>query len=173
MLGFIIRLSQDFQDKDVLITLFSAYVRSKLEYCSLVWNPIYDCYIKSIESVQRKFLKFLIFRIDGRYPNRGCDYQYLLNRLDFDSLKFRRHFYSLKFLHMLLHNRVDSPDLLYQLNFLVPRLSSRNMLTFYSPLANTNIVLKSPINTMCSNYNVISVSCDIFNCSLKDAIYFI
>ena len=71
MLGFIIRLSQDFQDKDVLITLFSAYVRSKLEYCSLVWNPIYDCYIKSIESVQRKFLKFLIFRIDGRYPTEA------------------------------------------------------------------------------------------------------
>lgn len=166
MLGFVLRLGQDFQDNVVLINLYFAYVRSKLEYCSLVWNPIYACYIDSLESVQRKFLKFLCFRIDGRYPERGYNNISLLNRFNINSLNFRRNFYSIKFLHMLLNNNVDSPNILGQLNFLVPRLNNRRTNTFYNPSAHTNILLKSPIHTMCFNYNSICNVCDIFNCTI-------
>lgn len=167
-LGFILRLGQDFRSNDVLIKLFFTYVRSKLEYCSLTWNPIYDCHIQSIESVQRKFLKYLTFRIDGRYPHRGIDNSYLLKSFNFNSLKFRRHFYSLKFLYLLLHNNVDCSDILSQLNFLIPRVSNRNSLTFYNPAAHTNLMLKSPIYVMCSNYNSICHICDIFTCTLNN-----
>lgn len=166
-LGFILRLSQVFHDNGVLIKLFYCYIRSKLEYCSLIWSPIYEYQVKSIESVLRKFLKFLCFRTDGRYPNRGCDQTYLLNRFNFDSLQFRRQFYSVKFLYLLIHNRVDCPPALSQLNFLVPRAASRNPLTFYCQPARTNIMLKSPIFVICSNYNSICDTCDIFNCSIN------
>jgi hypothetical protein len=36
MLGFIIRKTNSFKSIDSLITLFNSYIRSKLEYCSIV-----------------------------------------------------------------------------------------------------------------------------------------
>ena len=68
-------------------------------------------------------------------------------------------------LHKIRRGDIECSELLEKLNFCVPRLNSRNTKTFYSTKANTNIVLYSPLNVMCSNANRISQSCDLFVCS--------
>lgn len=39
MLGWLIRCSKDFSNVNTLKILYFAFVRSKIKYCSLVWNP--------------------------------------------------------------------------------------------------------------------------------------
>uniref|UniRef100_V5GPT7 RNA-directed DNA polymerase n=1 Tax=Anoplophora glabripennis TaxID=217634 RepID=V5GPT7_ANOGL len=78
-LSFIVRNSSSFNDVTALKCLFYSLVRSKLEYCSLIWYPYYQIHTNKLEKVQRRFLKFLSFRIDGYYPNRGFEHRLLLD----------------------------------------------------------------------------------------------
>merc|ERR1712025_16525 len=43
------------REPDLMIKMFNSYVRSKLEYCSLVWNPWKKEEIDKIERVQKNF----------------------------------------------------------------------------------------------------------------------
>lgn len=167
LLGFIVRNCKAFTNITALDTLYFSLIRSKLEYGALIWNPIFNNYISNLENVQRKFLKFLSFRIDGVYPLRGTDHAQLLTRHNFTPLRTRRILISITFLFKLLHNLIDSPFLLSKVNFLVPRPSSRRQLAFYCNLARTNVMLRSPIYNICSIFNEISGLCDIYNLSLK------
>ncbi len=63
--------------------MFNAFVRSKLEYASQVWNPFYKKDIDAIEKVQRRFTK----RIPG-YSN--FSYVERLNKLEAIPLELRR-----------------------------------------------------------------------------------
>lgn len=171
MLGFIIRNSQSFNTVVCLKTLYFVYVRSRLEYGALIWYPIYACHKNRIEAIQRKFLKYLSYRVDLTYPPQGTDHDLLLNRFDLLSLSTRRVNLSLTFLHKLLHGHIDCPELLSEINFAVPRLSSRHPMTFKLNSARTNLMLRSPINTMCTNYNNLDRNCDINACDIKSILY--
>lgn len=54
-----------------MICLFFAYVRTKLEYCSLIRNPY--CYSSLIEKPNHKFFvnRYLYFKIDHLYPDKN------------------------------------------------------------------------------------------------------
>ena len=81
----------------------------------------------------------------------------------------RRKCASLSFLYKLLtHNEIDSPELLAQINFYVPRQGSRQNVFFYNNVARTNLLLRSPVYVMSNNFNSISHLCDINNCTLKE-----
>nr|CAH7718732.1 unnamed protein product [Callosobruchus chinensis] len=164
--GFIVRNCRSFSRTDALLILYSSYIRSKLEYACIIWNPIYKCYKESLERIQRKFLKFLAFRLDGFYPPQGISYSYLLSRFHIQSLDTRRSCASIAFLYKLLHNMVDANDILAQLNFYVPPTRTRNVRAFHCDRARTNLFTKSPIFFMCSSYNEICNQCDIYRDNL-------
>jgi hypothetical protein len=69
-------------------------------------------YINSIESVQRKFLKYLSFKEDGIYPPIAVDYDFLCSRFNFTPLKVRRVLDTVTFLFILFDNKVDCSVLL-------------------------------------------------------------
>lgn len=98
-LGFIIRNSHEFSDNNTLKLLYYSFVRSKLEYACLIWNPLYNVHINNIESVQRRFLKFLAFKSDNAYPPIGYPQEDLHLRLSLDSLENGRENVSLFFIH--------------------------------------------------------------------------
>ncbi|CAH1983476.1 unnamed protein product [Acanthoscelides obtectus] len=87
--GFIIRNCKSF-DVLTLQTLYFSLVRYKLEYGSLIWSLIYKQYIDVVDKLQKKFLKFLCFKIDGIYPTRGTEYNILLHKFGIQSLEQRR-----------------------------------------------------------------------------------
>lgn len=161
-LGFVIRNSKQFRPKTVLM-LYCCFVRSRLEYASLSWFPYYSYQVTSLESVQRRFLKWLVFNLDGQYPEKGFPQQQLLARFNVDSLDTRRRLSALSFLYKLVHGIIDSPELLMQLPFRTPlyNRSTRNSELFLLPSPRTNILIKSPVYIMCSYYN--SSSVDIFS----------
>ena len=153
---------------DTLRGLFLSLVRSRLEYGALVWAPIYAVHCTSIDAVQKRFLKWLVLKMDGVYPARGTPYDELLTRFRLPSLTRRRKIIAVKFCHALLHNHVDCAALLQRLNLLVPRLSSRSSATFYSQRPRTNMLFGSPISTMIRCVNEVSDQYDIFNCGLAN-----
>lgn len=168
MYGFITRISQDFSDVKTFKTLYYAYIKSKLEYASPVWSPFYRIHIDRLESVQRRFLKYLTYRIDGVYPPIGTPHDLLLSRHGFPSLEVGRKCRSVITLHKIIKNDIQCPDLLHKLNFNVPRLASRCTDLFYLSTPRTNILKNSPLYNACYAYNNISQHVDIFQCSVRD-----
>ena len=167
MLGFIIRSSKDFSNILLMKQLYYAFVRSKLEYGSLIWSPYYECGKISLENVQRKFLKYVWFKSRGHYPVIGIDHSELLAESNIALLDVRRKVISIQFLYKLLNNMIDCAWILSRINFLVPRYASRCSYLLQAPYPKTNLMLKSPLFVMITNYNKISHMCDIFNISLK------
>jgi hypothetical protein len=127
-LGFIIRCTKNFSDIRSLKMLYFAFVPSRLEYGCIIWSSNCQTHIQNLEKVQRRFLKFLAHRIDGTYPERGRSQSELLERFECQDLKTRRVKASMSFLRNLIHYRIDCSNLLSKLYFLVPRLTSRNLL---------------------------------------------
>lgn len=162
-LGFVIRNSLGFTDIQVLMLLFNALVKSKLEYAAIIWQPGYIVHTESLENIQRRFLKFLSFKIDGQYPHIGIPQQNLLNRFSVLSLHDRRKTQSLIFLNKLINNKIDCPQLLEQLNFYIPRVEARLCSTFYLATPRTNLLKFSPLFFMCENCNNLQDRVDIFS----------
>ena len=126
--------SRKFTDINTLQTLYRCFVRSKLEYASLVWSPNYGLHINN---VQRKFLKLLYFKSNGVYPPIGYPQQHLLSTFGLSSLDDKRLYFSQIFLYKLVHNILDCQEIVGQLNCHVPRPSSIQEQTFYIPTART------------------------------------
>ena len=47
--------------REPMIMMFNSYLKSKLEYCCIVWSPREQQYISKIEDIQRIFTS----KIDG------------------------------------------------------------------------------------------------------------
>ena len=78
-----IRRAIKYKDREMIIPLYIAHVRSRLEYGSVIWNPYLTQDKKRIEYVQRRATKM----INGI---RDLDYKSRLIELDLPSLEFRR-----------------------------------------------------------------------------------
>src|SRR3978361_1267107 len=148
-------------------TLYFAFVRSRLEYASLIWCPYYDVHTGSLERVHRKFLKFLAFCYDETYPVRGFPQDLLLERFSLPALEQRRGSFSLVFLYKLLHGRRDCGQIIDKLTFHSSRDASRHKQCFYLSTPRTSILKNSPLYRMCDNYNRCCGEIYVFTCSLK------
>ena len=65
-----------------MIKMFNSYLKSKLEYCCIIWSPNEQQYINKIEDIQRIFTR----KIDGM---EGLNYHGRLRRLNMYSLERR------------------------------------------------------------------------------------
>jgi len=149
MLGFIVRTCKELTNTDCIVLLYNAFVRSILEYASIIWCPYYTCYIDLIEDVQRKFLKYLFFKKHNCYPTQGYPQSALLCEFGFLSLDTRRNFLDLKFLNKILHNVINMDSSYFCLPMSRNRENSRMKHIFYVPYANTNVFRHSPLIRLC------------------------
>lgn len=146
--------------------LFNAFVRSKLEYASIIWSPEYDIHKQSVEKVQRNFVKYLWYRNDGTFPVQGFPQKTLLDRFSMNYLATRRKYYSIVFLYKILHNIADCPELLSLLNFYAPAFQTRCNTLFYLSTPRSNILVFSPIYMMIKNYQSVEDKFDLLNCNI-------
>ena len=85
------------RDISSLVRAFTTYVRLRLEYCSVVWNPVLKKDIENLEKVQRNLRKFTK-RLPGLQQLTYCQ---RLARLQLESLELRRLRYDLLFTYKL------------------------------------------------------------------------
>ncbi|PSN37432.1 hypothetical protein C0J52_23145, partial [Blattella germanica] len=70
MLGLIHVITYNFNNINSHITLYKSIIRSKLEYCSCVWNSITSTDSYKIEILQNKFLKLCCKRLNCLDSNK-------------------------------------------------------------------------------------------------------
>lgn len=165
LLGFVIRNSKEFLEISTLKLLYFSFVRSKLEYATIIWSPHYKIHINNLEQVQRKFLKFLSFKQDGVYPAIGFPHSDLLDRFSISSLENRRSINELIFLYKLIHGIYICPNLLEKLNFHAPIIRTRHNTLLSLPIPRTTLQKYSPLYRICYKGNLNS-SLDLFTCSI-------
>jgi hypothetical protein len=148
-LGFVLRAGREFSDVATLKLLYITYVRSRLEYASLVWSPIYDVHSSLLERVQRRFLKNVVFMLNGAYPPRGCPQGLLLGEVGLQSLLDRRMEHSVIFLFKLFRGLQECPHVLERISSRVSRSGSRVRSVFYIGQRHTDIGLSHPSLECC------------------------
>lgn len=152
MLSFIKRFSYNFQDPYTIKTLYVAYVRSIIEYCSIVWSPYMKSHDDRIESIQKQFLLYALRKLGWTtFPLPSYEARCML--IDIQSLKKRREFAMISFVNDIVSHRIDSTKLLSCLNFYTPTRQLRNRNLFATCHHRTNYAKFSPMNQMMSVYN--------------------
>ena len=167
MLGYVKRKCKLFHSGKVILSLYNAFVLSKLSFASIIWNPQYATYIERLERVQNKFLKFLAYKSnfiteDGVSLAR--------NHFRIVTLENRRKISDILFLHKILNNCIDSSEILSMIGFSIPSRDLRNNSIFHVPFRNTNCSQNSPLLRMLRCGNMYGTYYDIFcinRCKLK------
>ena len=146
------------------------FVRSKLEYASVVWFPHYKNRVDILERVLRRFLKFLSFRADGIYPPIGYSQFKLLERFSVLSLSERSKTAKVIFLFKLLNSNFDCPSLLSQIKFHIKYRSygPRYKSLLYLQTPRTEILKYSPLQMMCRIGNYASQHVDLFDTTINE-----
>ena len=165
MLGFINRSCKSFNNPHALKALYCSYVRSILDYNSIVWSPSRVGPIQTIDSLQNRFLRFLSFNC-GIQRQPHSSYQPLLSLSNIETLETRRKRSDLCFIFKLINGQVYCPELLSSLSFLVPNRSTRQLNTFYVSFQSTNYARNSPMNRVMELVNIFHV--DLFSCTTID-----
>ncbi|XP_075151001.1 uncharacterized protein LOC142225113 [Haematobia irritans] len=131
MLGFIKRNCGDFSDPNTWKIVYTAYVRSRVEYASIVWDPRCNNQIARIERVQRVFVEYALKSLPI-----SCPSSYFSNclLLGLQSLEDRRKVQSALFVFDLINNVIDCPDLLLRIPLYVPPRTMRYVDIFEIPL---------------------------------------
>lgn len=163
-LGWVLRNSKKFS-VHTAITLYNTYVRTKLEYATLVWAPQTFVESDSIERVQKKFLRILYYRKFNIFPDfrNHVSYQNQLNIFKVKRLNFRREVSALVFIYKILNSNVDCNQLLGAINIFVPNARLRNKHIVFKTsfsCSPANLALKM------ANDLVIKLDLDVFHLSL-------
>jgi hypothetical protein len=112
LLGFIKRRAKEFNNTWVTKKLYLTYVRTILEFGSVIWMPYTDEYIVKLESIQKKFLLFALRHIyDPRNFRLLPSYENRLSILELEKLSTRREHASSIFIFNILNGGIKSLDL--------------------------------------------------------------
>lgn len=165
MMGFVLRTAKPFKRKESYLLLYKTLVRPYLEYGSVIWNPLYNKYIKKLELIQKKFLRALHFRLTRSRKS----YKDLLIEYNITSLSDRRIITDALTLYNIFHNNINCPELLHQIKIRVPNRTTRNKnkSTFSIPNCSTNSGVRAPLRRICKTYNESLLDADIFGDSKK------
>lgn len=143
------------------------FVRSRLEYALIVWNPWTSLQINRIERVQRKFIKFALLSLNFDDPIPSYESRCKLIRLQ--PLLNRRCFQSVVFIYKVICGLLDCSHILDLIGFNVPLRRLRNFEMFYVPCHRTNYGMNEPIVRALREFNKISLNHNIeFNGEISE-----
>ena len=141
-LGYLLRLGRNIQSIKVLRFIFFSIVRSRLEDACVIWAPDKKKLINALERVQKRFAKYLEFRLTGSYPIRGIENEYLYSKFNLQSLSNRRKVQRVLYFLKIVRGTVDSSFLRDEIKISIPRINFRNHLPFEYPRCTNSIMYK-------------------------------
>jgi hypothetical protein len=136
--------------------LYTALVRPRLEYASVVWNSITTTDSKKFERIQQKFAYVCFYRL---FPYLAYSYNFTLTKLNLPSLCTRRHHLDALFLIQAYRGLKSCPSLLEMVYL---RVLSRHVMDF-------SAFSVRPSNKHCSSArcanaaNAVGIFLDIFS----------
>jgi len=147
MLGFLKRNCKHFTSLGSLKIIYFSYVRSQLEFASVLWSPYYLGHIKRIEAIQKSFTRYALVKIGFcTYENRP-DYSTRCKLFGIQTLAARRKIFEIMFTHDILSKNINCPHLF---NLVKPRQPIN-----YN-LRNRNNIFESTHRTLYGQYEPIT-----------------
>lgn len=166
-LYLVMRVAREF-NIDTVKLLYFAFVRSKIEYGSIVWSPQAQYLTNNIEKVQKKFLRCMFFKKFKYYPFK-VSYITQLNSFNFISLETRRNVYVINYIRSILQGEVLLPDILEHISIREPNINLRKRsITF--EVKNSSVVFINKCLKTANTFLQIHVSFDIYIMPKKDLI---
>ena len=152
MLGFLMRTCKQFTNILSLKNVYFAYVRSYLEYASVVWQPYQDTFVNRIESIQKKFVMYALRRTVSRDVNfKLPPYSDRCESINIESLARRRVNACALFTSDVLNGNIDAPNIARKITFNIESSCADDFLVVDSH--RTNYGQNEPINNMCIQFN--------------------
>ena len=148
---------------EALLTAFNAHIGSVIQYASVIWSGAALTHLARLERLQHRFLMWLGAKTESPCPS--MDYASLLKHFNTSSIKARFIHADIMFMHSLLHNRVDSAQLVAHFGLNVPGRRTRHTGLFCEPFGRVNTVKNSlfaRIPRHCNLFAQCSPSCDFF-----------
>lgn len=90
--------------------LYTSYVRSKLEFGSVIWEPYQEVYCDDLESVQKNFLMYLLSGTNKIWPHKLLPYEERCEKVGLDTFKNRRKQLNLIFAFDLFNNTMHDDN---------------------------------------------------------------
>lgn len=135
--GLVYWVSKNFKNRSTVMVLFSALVRSRLEYCSEVWNGLGITDTARLEQIQKNFLRRVSYYDSGR----SASYNVSLELYNLSKLSQRRTSKDIIFLYKVINHKIDCMYLVSNICLNIPRLNSRHIRHFKIPASdNRNLI---------------------------------
>uniref|UniRef100_A0A6P7FYN2 Uncharacterized protein LOC114334114 n=1 Tax=Diabrotica virgifera virgifera TaxID=50390 RepID=A0A6P7FYN2_DIAVI len=144
-------MSYDFNNLFVIVRLFLSYVRSLLEYCSVIWSPSYENHKYRIESIQNKFVRYLRYRLGTR--GMQLNSSQVMQMFHLHRLEDRRRYFDLNFVFKVLNGIIVAPSILGRIDFYVPARNLRRCPLLSARPCNTRHAENMPLNKIVSSVN--------------------
>lgn len=164
LLGFIVRTSRPFTSFRCVHLLFVALVRPVIEYCSIIWAPSYNVHINRLESIQKKFLKFMCYKFGVLYVSDN--YHQLLRYFSLQPLLQRRQFCDIMFFFKVLNNLIRCSQISDLFSLHVPSLTLRSTPLLAVDFHRTNYGLHSSLCRIANGVNHLDLDEGKLNCGL-------
>lgn len=144
-----------FFDTDIVKLLYTALVRSNLEFACSIWSPFHDVHKSTLESIQKQ----MVIWLKGDHMNRDANNYRLdpyVNRckeVGFVTLARRRVNAAALFIHAIISGRFNSPSLRSQMDLYDGVRTLRNPEFIRLKFARTDASTYSSFNNACRIYN--------------------
>lgn len=159
-LGLMKRLAKDFDCPYVTRSLYCALVRPTLEYCSIVWDPVFEVDKKRVESVQKQFIIFALRYLGWQDPFHLPSYESRLQLIDMHKLSVRRSVAACTLVVSCLNGETKSSAIASQFRFHTPTRVSRSASAARKlcllPLARPLYVNNSPLRRCIESFNEVA-----------------
>lgn len=142
LIGCIKRYSNGNFTLDTQKVLYLAYVRSRLEFASVIWNPYQEIYISDIESIQKQFAMYLL---EIKRNVRSISYLEKCRLLNVQPLRLRREMADALFAYDIYTRSINDPQINKYLVPLNPYYRLRDVRLLDEPLYRTDYTKYQPI----------------------------
>lgn len=152
-LGFIFKMTNEFDDPLCLKSLYISLVRSVLECASVVWDPYHRTVSVRIESIQRKFVRRALRNLPWNDPANLPAYEDRCRLLGLQTLEQRRKSAKAVFIGKLLNGDIDAPNLLAMVDINVPGYPLRNSSFLRLPFRRRDYDFHEPVCALMRAFN--------------------
>ena len=152
-LGFVMRVCRDFNDPYTLKTIYCSFVRSILDYCCVIWNPSYNIHISRIESIQKKFVKYALRKLNWNPENALPPYEDRCKLIGLETLETRRSNMTIVLAFDLIQNNIETNGIIDRLVFNEPIRQLRIQRLMITQTSTTNYSFFKCTNRICRIIN--------------------
>ena len=155
-MGYIKWISKGQFGTRALKVLYTSYVRSKLEFASVLWDPHAEVYRNDIESIQKQFVMYALGDTNRIPPYRLTPYEERCGKLGLEKLETRRNVMNCMLAFDLFNGIISDKNIDKRLIKLMTKYNLRDNRLLLETLYLSDYSYNQPIAKVIRNVNEFS-----------------